>query len=59
VSAAEEAAVRAVVQAITNEGRVPGYHRQVMQRHRSEWPTLWRALDQLVAATSQGWLPGR
>jgi hypothetical protein len=41
-----EAGVR-VEKAITNEGRVPGYHRGVMHRHRVEWPTLWAELDAL------------
>lgn len=33
--------------AIITEGRIPKYHREVMARHRKEWPTLWRAIDKL------------
>lgn len=38
----------AVVRAIKDEGAHPAYHREVMARHRKEWPALWRALDALV-----------
>lgn len=40
-----------VIEAIQNEGPMPAYHREVMARHRREWPTLWNALDKLVGAT--------
>ena len=40
------AAIRA---AILDEGHEPAYHRQVLARHRREWPTLWRVLDQIAA----------
>ncbi len=36
----------AVQEAITDEGPAPFYHRQIMKRHKEEWPTLWAALDQ-------------
>ncbi len=41
------AAIRRVIKAIEDEGCMPSYHRKVMRKHRSEWPTLWRALDDL------------
>lgn len=44
------AAVQAVVDAIKNEGRNPPFHRRVMAEHRTQWPTLWKALDELVMA---------
>ena len=31
---------------IHNEGPNPEYHRMVMRKHRSEWPALWKALDE-------------
>lgn len=34
--------------AIENEGVLPGYHRRVMARHKSEWPTLWRAIEEAL-----------
>lgn len=40
--------IDAVSRAIHDQGPVPGFHRRVADRHRREWPTLWRALDQLV-----------
>lgn len=40
-------AVDEVLLAIQDEGPVPTYHRDVMRRHRSQWPALWHALDRL------------
>ena len=34
--------------AIEDEGPFPQHHRQVMIRHRREWPTLWNVLVRLV-----------
>lgn len=42
-----EAATK-VARAIRNEGPQPEWHRGVMERHRQEWPTLWKALDDLL-----------
>ena len=36
-----------IMDAIEDEGRYPRYHREIMRRHRSEWPTLWRAIDRI------------
>jgi hypothetical protein len=44
------AAASRVERAIRDEGRSPGYHLAVMEKHRGEWPTLWHALDELLAA---------
>lgn len=41
----------AVRRAIWDAGPFPSYHREVMERHRREWPTLWKALDELLAPT--------
>lgn len=46
-----QAALRA---AIENEGLRPDVHRAIMARHRHEWPTLWRAIDALLAASEPG-----
>jgi hypothetical protein len=35
----------AVLEAIENEGPRPDIHREIMARHRKEWPTLWAALE--------------
>ena len=45
-----EAAVDDVLRAIAVEGIAPQYHRNVMRTHRAEWPTLWKALDNLKRA---------
>jgi hypothetical protein len=45
-----ERAVAAVLRAIDDEGPRPDVHRDVGARHRREWPTLWRALDELRRA---------
>jgi hypothetical protein len=46
-----ESAAWDVVAAIKISGKAPAYHRSVMERHRAQWPALWRALDQLVKVT--------
>lgn len=33
---------------IMNRGPNPSMHDKIMQRHRREWPTLWRAIDHLL-----------
>lgn len=44
-----EEALTMLRRAIEDEGPVPSYHRRIMRRHRDEWPTLWRAIDALLA----------
>jgi hypothetical protein len=39
-----------LAEAITNEGESPKFHRSVMKKHRSEWPTLWGRIDKIMAA---------
>ena len=34
--------------AITVAGPRPDIHRRIMRRHREEWPTLWKAIDNLL-----------
>lgn len=43
-----EAEVRAVIEAWTNEGPYPAYHREHQRELRREWPTLAKALDRLT-----------
>ena len=40
-------AIAAILRAINDPGPNPAYHREVMARHRAEWPTLWEAIDRL------------
>jgi hypothetical protein len=40
--------MKEVHRAIANVGPVPQYHAHVMRKHRSEWPTLWKALDKIL-----------
>lgn len=42
-------AVRAIVDAVVIEGPQPALHRRTLRRHRRQWPTLWKAIDALVA----------
>lgn len=35
-------------QAVEDEGPNPRYHREVMERHREEWPALWAAIDEIL-----------
>ena len=43
-----EKKLASIVSAITDEGRMPEYHQQIMKKHRQEWPTLWQALDEIL-----------
>jgi hypothetical protein len=38
--------------AILDKGPRPDVHDEIMTRHRREWPTLWRAIDRLVAGSA-------
>ena len=42
-------AIQKLIDAIKIEGPVPQYHRHVMRKHRSEWPRLWEAIDEISA----------
>jgi len=33
--------------ALVHEGRNPEHHQRIRAKHREEWPTLHRALDEL------------
>jgi hypothetical protein len=37
-----------IQRAITEEGRSPAHHQQVMRRHRKEWPSLWKAINKAM-----------
>lgn len=47
-------AVGEIVEAVENEGTHPGFHYKVMESQRMEWPTLWKALDKLIAKARGG-----
>lgn len=40
--------IKAIEGAIKDEGPNPRYHHDTMRRHRSEWPMLWDAIDELL-----------
>ena len=42
-------ALQNLMEALTHEGPVPQYHHHVMRKHRSEWPRLWEAIDEIVS----------
>ena len=44
------AALRDLQVAVQDEGPAPRYHRDILARHRHEWPTLWHAIDRILAA---------
>ena len=46
----QQQAVKAVVMAVRDPGRAPRFHYRLMFRHRKQWPTLWKALDELIAS---------
>lgn len=39
-----------LLKAIQDEGSHPIAHREIMRRHRQEWPTLWILIDDLLHA---------
>lgn len=43
-------AIIKIEKAITDEGKMPSYHRQVVKRHRQEWKTLHNAIDEAIKA---------
>lgn len=43
-------AIDTLLNAINTAGPVPKHHIQVAAKHREEWPTLWKAIDQLREA---------
>lgn len=38
-----------LIAAIIDEGSHPQVHREILAEHRRQWPTLWDAIDRLVA----------
>lgn len=45
--------VEEILAALKNQGPSPTFHKYVMAKHRTEWPTLWKALDRLVKENEQ------
>ena len=43
------ALINNLANAIEIQGPSPAYHLSMMERHRNEWPTLWRAIDALLS----------
>ena len=41
-------ALQKIEKAITEEGKMPAYHKKVMDRHRLEWGTLHNAIDDAI-----------
>ena len=48
------AALKSIRKAVFDEGRAPGHHHAVMNRHRREWPVLWKAIDKALKASQGG-----
>lgn len=44
--------IKQIELAITVEGPVPQYHQHVMRKHRSEWSTLWKAIDEAIGVVN-------
>ena len=42
-------AIEQLRRAVADQGSHPHYHRGVEKIHRSEWPTLWAAIDRLLS----------
>lgn len=49
----EVTAIEALRRAVRDPGRYPSHHYSVMMKHRHEWPTLWRAIDQLLTQSER------
>lgn len=50
----ELAARLKIIEAIYIKGPAPELHDATMARHRAEWPSLWTAIDALLATTTEG-----
>lgn len=45
--------VQALKAALMDKGAQPIYHAHVENVHRQQWPTLWRAIDRVVAGDGE------
>jgi hypothetical protein len=50
----QDGQLRQIRNAIYDEGVNPQHHRSVMYRHRKEWPTLWKAIDESMIENKKG-----
>ena len=46
-------AISDIKKAITEEEKMPAYHRSVMARHREEWGTLHNEIDKAIKALDE------
>lgn len=52
ISDAEHKALMSIYNAITDKGSHPDHHEHIMRELKTKWPTLYRALDELILARS-------
>ena len=52
-----EVAADAIVRAMTDPGSHPDYHYRQMTRLKTEWPALYNAIAELMAARGWTWPP--
>ena len=52
-----EAAADQIVRAMTDPGSHPDYHYRQMTRLKTEWPALYEAIAELMAARGWTWPP--
>lgn len=45
-------AIQRLREAVFNKGRRSKYHDAIEFRHRKEWPVLWKAIDRVLASSS-------
>lgn len=50
ISDAEYKALMSIYNAITDKGSHPDHHDHIMRELRTKWPTLYKALDELILA---------
>lgn len=50
ISNAEHKALRKIYDAITDKGPYPHHHDHIMKELKTKWPTLYKALDELIFA---------
>jgi hypothetical protein len=42
-----------LMEAVTNEGPQPSFHKKILKKHSEEWPTLWKRIKRIKKALEE------